>query len=147
MRSGSRGDAGDESLVRLPDAALDFDSNLVSSVDGLPFTGVGYEDVPSRGLSEVTYRNGLQDGPARDWYPSGALKGESQFRENVLHGVLRELGPDGTVLLESRYEYGILISSVQRDVSGNVIESFEIDRAWANFALLERCRREKAWPT
>jgi hypothetical protein len=60
-------DGNDGRVVRVPDSELDFDEDSFCTYNGVPFTGVGYEVVPDRGLSEVTYREGLQEGPARDW--------------------------------------------------------------------------------
>lgn len=59
---------------RVPHEELDFDENLIYFHNRVRFTGIGYEDSPVRGLSEISYRDGYQDGPSRDWYPSGTLK-------------------------------------------------------------------------
>jgi antitoxin component YwqK of YwqJK toxin-antitoxin module len=132
--------------ARIPDSELEFDNDLTYTANGELFTGIGYEDVPGRGLSEVSYRDGLQDGPARDYYPSGRLKGESHHRENTLHGVSRDFDPEGNLLNESLYEYGILVRSTQWDSSGRVLEEKAIDPDSPNYRLLERHRREKKWP-
>ncbi|WP_239311924.1 MULTISPECIES: toxin-antitoxin system YwqK family antitoxin [unclassified Frankia] len=137
----------DESgVARVEDSELDFDEDLIYTYRGVLFTGIGYEEVPGHGFSEISYRQGMQAGPARDWYPSGALKGESYFWENVLHGPLREFDEDGNVQFEAVYEYGILVSSLRSDASGAVVESSEISDESPNFSLLERYRRERAWP-
>jgi hypothetical protein len=68
--------------ARVPDDQLHYDENLIYTYRGERFTGVGYEDVPGRGLEEISYVDGLQEGPARDWYPSGQLRGETMFRAN-----------------------------------------------------------------
>ncbi|WP_322756558.1 hypothetical protein [Frankia sp. Cas3] len=138
----------DESgVARVEDSELDFDEDLIYTYRGVLFTGIGYEEVSGHGLSEISYRQGMQAGPARDWYPSGVLKGESYFRENVLHGPLREFDEDGNVRFEAVYEYGILVSSLRSDGSGAVVEFSEISGDSPNFSLLERYRRERAWPT
>ncbi|WP_250290208.1 hypothetical protein [Frankia sp. CiP1_Cm_nod1] len=136
---------GEVGVLRVPDAELDFDENMVYTHRGALFTGIGYEEVPGRGISEIGYRRGLQERPARDWYPSGKIKGESYFRENVPHGAFREFDEGGNLRFDAVYEYGILVSSVRTDHSGAIIESFEIDSSNSNFLLLERLRREKSW--
>ena len=129
--------------VRVPDSELDFDDELIYRWHGSLFTGIGYEDVPGRGLSEISYRYGTQEGPARDWYPSGALKGESHFREGVLHGIAREYAEDGTLLKEASHEYGILVGRQERDVSGEMVTTFTLDPKGQTYATLEQYRREK----
>jgi antitoxin component YwqK of YwqJK toxin-antitoxin module len=129
------------SVKRVPDSELDYDADLTYTHGGVLFTGIAYEEIPGGGISEVSYRNGMQDGVSRDWYPSGALKGEASYRENVQHGPMREYDEQGVLVHEAVYEFGILISSVKRDASGQVLESFEIDEGNPNFALLERFRR------
>ena len=62
---------------RIPDSELDFDSDLVVTLEGVPFSGIAFEAHPEGGVSEVTYRKGRQEGPARDLYPSGAVRAES----------------------------------------------------------------------
>jgi MORN repeat variant len=135
-----------EALARVPDSELDYDEELVYRWRGELFTGIGYDDTSPSGLSEVSYRDGLQDGPARDWYPSGALKGESDFRENVLHGTVREYNEDGVLASEVSYEYGIMLARSERNESGEMIETFRIGADSPSHALLERYRRDKGWP-
>jgi antitoxin component YwqK of YwqJK toxin-antitoxin module len=127
---------------RIPDDELDFDENLNYFHNGELFTGVGYSDIPGGGLSEISYRNGLQHGAARDWYPSGMLKGEWIFRHNVRHGVSRELREDGSLISEKVYEFGILVESKEFDPAGRVAESFKISEDSPNFRRLQRFRNE-----
>ena len=133
-----------EAVTRVPDAELEYDADYVYRVAGAPFTGIAYEDVPGRGRCEVSFRDGLQEGPARHWYPSGQLRSESNIKDNVLHGRVIELTEDGLPVLDARYEYGIVVSSVRRDAAGAVVELFEIDPAGPNYAWLQRLRREHA---
>jgi hypothetical protein len=138
--------AVDEPMARVPDSELDFDEELIYRHNGILFTGIGYDEMPGKGLSEVSYRDGMQDGVARDWYPSGKVKGESHFRENSLHGLKREFDDSGNLISESVYEYDILVNFVKRDASGQVIDSFHIDVDSSNYARLERLRCDKGWP-
>ncbi|MCB7135693.1 toxin-antitoxin system YwqK family antitoxin [Cellulosimicrobium marinum] len=131
----------------VPDAELDFDSNLVFTLDGALFTGTAFEETPDLGRSEVVYRDGIQEGPARDWYPSGVLKGESHYVQGVLHGTEREFREVGTLAEESRYEYGIRVLRKTFAADGAVISTQELDENSAEAALLCRMRREHGWPT
>jgi hypothetical protein len=133
-------------VARVPDSELDFDDELIYRWRGSLFTGIGYEDVPGVGLSEISYRYGMQDGLARDWYPSGAIKGESHFHDNVLHGTVREYDENGILLKESYHEYGILVERGERSANGEMVRTFRLDPGDHAYNLLERYRREKGWP-
>ena len=135
----------DDPVTRVPDSELDYDEQLSYRWRGELFTGVGFDDSPS-GLSEITYRHGVQEGPARDRYPSGILKGESWFREGVQHGTAREYDEDGRASSEAVYEYGILISRSERDQDGRLRQVYRLADDSPNSRLLERFRREKGWP-
>ena len=130
-------------VMRLPHSELEYHQNLVHRWRGKLFTGVGYDDTSPSGLSEVTFHNGAQEGPARDWYPSGVLKGESFFRESVQHGVAKEYSEDGEVASEAVYEYGILLSKSERGDDGELREVYVLAAESPNRRLLERFRRER----
>ena len=132
--------------LRVEASDLDYGPELIFTYHGQLFTGNAYEDVPGKWLSEASYQNGLQDGPARDWYPSGVLRGESHYRENALHGTCLEFDPDGRLISEKTYEYAILVSSKKLDASGQVIDSFEMTPDHQLYSLLERYRQVKGWP-
>jgi antitoxin component YwqK of YwqJK toxin-antitoxin module len=128
--------------ARVPDDQLDFDEELIYFYKGERFTGIGYADVPKHGLSEISYRDGLQDGPARDWYPSGRLKAESFFRENVLHGVSRDFREDGSLEAEKEHEFGILLRSSVMNEAGEIAESFVLSESSPNYAILQQYRNK-----
>lgn len=135
-------DLDDEnSLPRVKDDQLDFDENLIYYLDGRRFTGIGYEEVPGKEISEIKYVNGVQDGPAREWYPSGQLKSESIYRDNVLHGHDRKFREDGSLASEKHYEHGVLVRSVEWDENGHPVSSFEISEDSPSYDILRRIRR------
>jgi hypothetical protein len=133
--------------LRVPDSELDYDDDLTYRWHGELFTGVGFAEGKDRAKSEVSYRYGVQDGPARDWYSSGVLKGETWFRENVQHGPVREFDQNGKLLVEESFEYGIKVSRSELTKDGELVETFRISPESSNFERLERYRREKGWPT
>ncbi|GAB3004108.1 hypothetical protein LWP59_10600 [Amycolatopsis acidiphila] len=139
-------DSAEGSVMRVPDSELEYDEELIYRWRGELFTGVGYDDGSPSGLSEVCYRHGMQEGPARDWYPSGVLKGESYFRENVQHGVTREYTEGGEVESEAVYEYGILLSKSERGEDGEFRQVYRLADGSPNRRLLQRFREEKGWP-
>jgi antitoxin component YwqK of YwqJK toxin-antitoxin module len=131
--------------LRVPDDELDLDDNLVATLNGDPFTGTAYEDRSDGSLSEMSYRDGLQEGLARDVDADGRVAVEAFYREGALHGYERRYGVDGDVDREKYYEYGILIAERVRMAEG-LIEVFTIDPESENYALLQRYRAEKRWP-
>lgn len=134
------GDGEDSDVVRIPDALLDFDEELVYTYQGRRFTGIAYEDQPGVGRSEISYVDGRQEGLARDWYPSGRLKGETMYVANGRHGHSREFREDGTLASEASYEYDILVRSTRFDEQGNTVERFDIPEEGPGFAHLQRLR-------
>jgi MORN repeat variant len=132
--------------VRVEDSELDYGPDLVFTFQGQVFTGVAFEDVPGKWYCEVSYRDGMRGGPAREWYSSGVLKSESHYRENAGHGTSREWDESGRLISEETYEYAILVSRKKMDASGRVTESFEISPEHQHYTRLERYRQVKRWP-
>jgi hypothetical protein len=109
--------------ARVQDSELEYDGELSYRWHGALFTRVGFDEAKDGSRSEVSYRYGVQNGPARDWYPSGALKGDSWFRDNVRHGNTREYDESGDLLCEVSYEYGMAVVKSERDESGRMVET------------------------
>ena len=128
--------------LRVPDDELDYDDDLVYSYHGERFTGVGYDEAEGHGLSEISYVDGLQDGPARDWYPSGSLKSEEFFRKNIRHGRSREYREDGLLLSEDVHEFGVHIQSRVFDSEGRGTTTLELAEGSPNYQLLQRIRNQ-----
>ncbi|MCH5676184.1 toxin-antitoxin system YwqK family antitoxin [Streptomyces gilvus] len=124
-------------MNEVPDDDLDFDEDLIYTYRGKLFTGIGYEESDGRRISEIRYVNGRQEGVSRDWHAEGSLSEEATYRQNVLHGRRVCYDTEGHVLLEEEYEYGILLSKVERDSDGEVTDSFELkptDPLWNTLA-------------
>jgi antitoxin component YwqK of YwqJK toxin-antitoxin module len=128
--------------LRVPDELLDYNEELFYTYNGESFTGIGYTDVSGYGRSEISYVDGAQDGPARDWYPSGQLKYEANYRVNTRHGSTREFREDGSLASEVTYDHGVLVRSVAYDSEGKAVDHYEISESDPNFSHLRR-RREQ----
>jgi hypothetical protein len=133
--------------LRVPDSELEYDEELIYAWRGELFTGIGFAEGEDGAVSEISYRYGAQDGPARDWYSPGVLKGEAWFHENVQHGPVREYDQGGNLIIAESFEYGIKVSRSERGKGGDLVETFRIDPESDNFERLERYRREKGWPS
>lgn len=132
----------DDPMPRVPDDQLDYNEDLIYFYLGERFTGIGFDDVPGFGLSEISYRDGMQEGPARDWYPSGQLKSEAIYRRNLLHGRSREFREDGSLASEEIHEFGIHIRSATYDERGTESVTFTLSEDSPNYGILQRLRRE-----
>jgi hypothetical protein len=129
--------------ARVPDAELEYDSELVYRHHGIRFTGVGYEQTPAM-RSEITYVDGLQHGPARDWSADGRLVGESYYFENTLHGWQRAYGDNGEPLTEELFLYGILVRRIDHRADG--VREWNLPDNDEHQLLLARFRSERDWP-
>jgi antitoxin component YwqK of YwqJK toxin-antitoxin module len=92
--------------LRVPDAELDFGPDLVIHYQGRPFTGVSYEVMEDGTRSELTYEDGCQQGPARDWDASGRLRAEEFWRGNLRHGPSRTYDQSGAAISEQWWDHG-----------------------------------------
>lgn len=130
----------------VPASGLQFDSDLVTTYNGSVFTGVAFEDLGLLGRSEVSYVDGRQEGVAKDWYPSGAIKVIARYVDGTLHGLLQEFSESGVLEQESRYAYGICVWRRAVDPSGDLSEEEHIDLESEVGRLLVDLRRELDWP-
>lgn len=134
-------------VLRVPDDDLDFGPDQVMHYQGVPFTGIAFED-DETGLSELEYRDGVQDGFTRQWWPSGLLKTEMPYREGFVHGVVRNFDDTGRLVDESLREYGILLRQTTYDEDGRVVEirDIRLDPASYRYGALQRYREQLGWP-
>jgi antitoxin component YwqK of YwqJK toxin-antitoxin module len=130
----------ESSLLRVATELLDFDDEQIFHYEGVPFTGIAVEDEPGIGASEVPYVSGLQEGTARDWYPSGELRKEATFLRGVAHGRVSEYRADGSLESMKVYEYGVLLQASVSDSDGNITNTFTLSEDSPNFAILQRFR-------
>lgn len=127
-------------MARVPMDVLDEDD--IARLNGQPFTGTAFELADgARRASELEYRDGLQHGFARDWYPDGRIHGETEYAEGVRHGLEREWFENGALAMEAMWEYDILITKCIWDPAGMVIERYSIDEGSWQFQLLTALRR------
>ncbi|MGC5167490.1 toxin-antitoxin system YwqK family antitoxin [Luteimicrobium sp. DT211] len=133
--------------LRVPDDELDYDENLIYTWHGELFTGTAFENGPDGVVSEVSYVDGSQQGPARDLTADGRLIGEDTYHENARHGLSREFDADGRLVRAAWYEYNILVRSAAADASGELDWRDEVSAGSAEADLLDRWRRELHWPT
>ncbi len=132
-------------MLRVSDDLLDFDVEQVFYYEGKPFTGISVEEYNDRVLSELHYRDGLQEGKAQDWYPTGEPRGISYYSQGSLHGRTQEWYRDGKRKREAMYEYGILVREMQWNENGDVIKDYELSEESPPFSLLQLRRGRRTY--
>lgn len=93
---------------------------------GRPFTGVAFEMSAGRLISELSYVDGVEVGPARTWHPNGVLESESGNLYNRAHGPFREWRADGSLAAEGTMELGHVVSRVDVAADGTVTRRWSI---------------------
>jgi antitoxin component YwqK of YwqJK toxin-antitoxin module len=116
-------------VERVPDEELDYDEDLVYLYAGKRFTGIGFDEAPGVGRSEISYVDGWQEGAARDWYPSGKIKAEYMYHKSSRNGLSREFREDGTLISEEQYVASLLVHAVYFDGDGVATEEFDLPRS------------------
>lgn len=91
---------------------------------GKPFTGVAIERYPngSKG-SEISYRDGIEDGLSSSWYPNGMKESETMYTAGRVNGVHREWYENGQLKLEKTIETGYELKMMQWDETGKLVRS------------------------
>jgi antitoxin component YwqK of YwqJK toxin-antitoxin module len=118
------------------------DEELVARLDGQLFTGVAFEENGPGGVtSELTYVDGVQEGPARDWYESGQMKGLTSYHRGTQHGEEKEWHPDGSRKLGAVYEFGVLLERKEWSEDGGQTENYVLPES---HPLREMIRLTKA---
>ena len=118
--------------------------DYVAYCEGKPFTGVAVEYRPDGTVwSEITYRFGLEDGPARDWYENGMLRSESMAKLGVTNGISKEWQPDGTPKTEKVIELGYCTHSREWGETGRLIKESKLDENSSNYELLIAARAQE----
>jgi hypothetical protein len=135
--------AGDQRGARVPDAELDFDSELTYRYRGELFTGIGYEETNGV-LSEIQYVMGRQHGVARDWASTGQLLAESHYYDSTSHGSDRRFDSHGQVTEERLFEYGIVTRRIQRGPERTF--TWTIAEGDDLHDLLQQNRAQRRWP-
>jgi antitoxin component YwqK of YwqJK toxin-antitoxin module len=95
----------DDRRLRVPDSELDFGPGLVMHYVGKPFSGISFEVSPDGRRCELSYVEGLQHGPTREWDESGRLRFEDRWEANARHGPARTFDEAGIVKSEQWWDH------------------------------------------
>ena len=132
-------------MKRINVEQIDFSDDYSYTHNGVRFSGVGYElDASGRLICEITFVNGVQVGPRREWYPSGRKKAEDNIhRGGGLHGLSFEWYESGQLKQKTIAEFGIVLERDEWDEAGNLLESIRLSESDPNYRLLEKERRRE----
>lgn len=98
---------------------LDYTSEAIYVFEGTPFTGVGVETWEDGSVRcEISFLEGKEHGPARDFHRNGNLAGETVYVSGKRHGLEREWSADGRLVAESVHESGILMKTTKWSKDG-----------------------------
>ena len=90
---------------------------------GQPFTGEAVtHGHTGKVTSTVTYVDGVEHGPRRQWYENGPLKAEMFVHHGRIIGTAREWHENGRLAQEQRFnEHGDLVEESRWDENGQTI--------------------------
>ncbi|MYS24960.1 hypothetical protein GA0115240_172015 [Streptomyces sp. DvalAA-14] len=91
--------------VNVDDPELDAELDQSVTYQGRLFTGETYEENPRTRVvvAETTYRDGLEDGPTRGWYPDGEIEFEGTVERGLPKGVWRSWHRNGRLAEEKEF--------------------------------------------
>lgn len=69
----------------------------------------------SREKINRTDKNGLKQGDWKDFYPSGGIKSEKTFKDDLIHGYYKEYDTRGRLVLTMLYDNGAIVKSKVED--------------------------------
>ena len=120
---------------------LDCDENHCHLYEGRPFTGLARERSPSGGpVAEVPFLGGMTPGAATAWHEPGRVRSVYNYTLNMLHGRATEYAPDGAVVLDAEYEYGICLWRRRYAPGGAVTEDYTIQSIESALEVLAMAR-------
>lgn len=130
-------------MNRSRDSSREATKSRVSTASRSP--GCGYE--PANGArpeSEIEFVEGLQHGAARDWYPTGQLRGRTEYLKGVRHGREEEWFETGAKAMRASWEYDILVEKTVWTPSGHEVEHYRLREDDPLFATLTALRKAAA---
>ncbi|WP_194832263.1 toxin-antitoxin system YwqK family antitoxin [Nocardia sp. XZ_19_369] len=116
---------GDEMLrVNAEDLVeADYDDKCDFYYQGQPFTGEMIEtNAAGETVGITAYRDGVPDGPEREWFPDGSPRLEGQSTNGDPVGEWREWHPNGQISRHQRFDSGgTSLWQKHWDENGNLI--------------------------
>lgn len=120
---------------------IKFNNDYSYTYRDAPFTGIAFEHGPAGELvSEMSFVDGVKEGPVREWYRSGGKRAETNWRHGALDGVGAEWFETGNIKKRTIYELGVLVESDEWDEEGTLVGVYRLSETDANYKTLQRLR-------
>ncbi|MEU0569800.1 hypothetical protein ABZ297_31095 [Nonomuraea sp. NPDC005983] len=123
-------------MDRVPADRVVYEDDGLHYLDDTPFTGIAFTENDGALRSEATYREGLQSGPTKEWYPSGQPMVDATFARGALHGRAREWHKNGQLAEDGEYEYGITLWAKQWDENGVLEDDYTLTESDSDYRTL-----------
>ncbi|WP_055076247.1 toxin-antitoxin system YwqK family antitoxin [Pseudanabaena sp. 'Roaring Creek'] len=118
------------------------DDFLIEFYEGIPFTGIAYENhLNGSLLSETPFTNGYKNGIEREWSESGILIEEVNLEDNQANGLLHKWHCNGQLKCEGMFEMGVCLWMKEWDETGNLTRDYVIDEKSSDFIFLRGQRK------
>lgn len=108
--------------------------------DETPFSGWTYTGSAEFPNSEQEFFNGLRWGLSRDWYRDGALMEQTQWLDDVIHGLAQAWHKTGNLISLECCEFGFVLWRQNWDDQGNLVEEYRLDAADGDLESLKTFR-------
>ncbi|MGC3969152.1 MAG: hypothetical protein QM775_17840 [Pirellulales bacterium] len=113
--------------MRVSVELLEYDDD-VRTLDGKPFSGIGFELYPDGRLRfEVPFSEGFAEGIYQEWHRNGLLKEQWQARRGCAEGTIKSWHDNGVLHSIKEVEYGAEIVYEEWDRDGRQVCSRRVD--------------------
>jgi antitoxin component YwqK of YwqJK toxin-antitoxin module len=128
-------------MQRVAAKELEYAEDGLYYFNGKPFTGTAIYYLKSGWENaEMEFRDGLQWGPAKEWYGPGIPMRDATFLNGALHGRAKEWHKNGQIAEDGEYEHGITLWEKKWDEQGNLESDYVLKESDSNFEMLKKFR-------
>ncbi|MGX5182709.1 toxin-antitoxin system YwqK family antitoxin [Streptomyces avermitilis] len=116
--------------IDVDDPEVNMDDGESISYRGTSFTGEVVECQRGALVSLNTYKDGVEDGPTREWYMDGTLRSEGVMRDGFPVGDLQSWHPNGRLAARMTMSDNGLrqLALLEWDEDGNLTKEWHAER-------------------
>jgi antitoxin component YwqK of YwqJK toxin-antitoxin module len=125
--SGAEPNWEDFNMQRVAFRSLRHDEDGKMWHEGNLFTGIAVEYWPNgKVASEMSYLDGIEDGPSVGWHDNGVPRRETNYRRGRVAGIVRKWDRNGQLSMEEEVDGGVALWRKQWDERGNLVEDYRL---------------------
>lgn len=129
---------------RVKDELLDYEGDALS-LDGVPFSGIGYSEYPSGNLKEeFNYIEGFPCGLCQQWYENGQLKFEYLAIKGQAPNQYSEWFENGILKIRKESDCGIEVEYSEWDKEGKLVVERKLAEDSPMRKVIERMKKAKS---